>query len=164
MQPALYRRAAELCGSTPQIIPRSKRPGVFFAMIPPTRFLRVETEYFTAGAVFTKYGFWACTKAAPILHWMVGMTGSQAHLALLKMGARWSWLEKHSSDVLSAENGNQTEASGLLTIRPAVRPTYSLSGFEASRFALDKPSSASCTASLPAPPSHAHLIGQSVAR
>lgn len=52
------------------------------------RLLRVETEYFVAGAIF--HGP-KCVHAAPILNWMRVKTPAQIHTALLKMGARWSW-------------------------------------------------------------------------
>lgn len=58
-----------------------------------TRLLRVETEYFVAGAVFAKIGgIWSCTLAAPIIRWMVGKNAGTIKLALLRMNAKWQWM------------------------------------------------------------------------
>ena len=57
------------------------------------RLLRVETEYFVAGAVFERVAReWSCTRAAPIIDWMVGKYPGETKLALLRMDARWQWL------------------------------------------------------------------------
>ncbi len=57
------------------------------------RLLRVETDYFCAGAVWRKiFNVWSCYKVAPILHWMKRMNPDQAKIALLKMGAKFEWL------------------------------------------------------------------------
>lgn len=62
-------------------------------MTPPTKLLRVSTDYFVAGAIWSKiYGVWSCTDAAPILHWMRGLTTAAAKIALLKMGAAFEWI------------------------------------------------------------------------
>lgn len=62
-------------------------------MTTPTRLLRVQTSYFTAGAVWSKiYGVWSCTHAAPILHWMRGLSPGDAKLALLRMNATFDFL------------------------------------------------------------------------
>lgn len=59
----------------------------------PARLLRVSTPYFCAGSTWQQLGgIWSCTFTAPILHWMRGISASQAKLALLKMGADWQWL------------------------------------------------------------------------
>lgn len=58
-----------------------------------SRMLYVQTEYFTAGAQWQRiHGIWSCTQAAPIIHWMQGMTPGNAKIQLLKMGARWEWV------------------------------------------------------------------------
>jgi len=58
------------------------------------RLLRVETDYFVAGAVWQKINcYWTCTAAAPILRWMKGRSPQQAAAALLKMGANYQWLD-----------------------------------------------------------------------
>lgn len=60
---------------------------------PRERTLWVQTDYFTAGAIWQKlYGVWSCKKAAPILAWMYRKTPAEVHLALLKMGADFQWL------------------------------------------------------------------------
>ena len=57
------------------------------------KLLRVTTDYFCAGAVWEKIGgVWSCTRAAPIIRWLVGMNVDRAKLALLRMGAKWEWL------------------------------------------------------------------------
>lgn len=54
--------------------------------------LNVSTEFFTASAKWQKlYGVWSCVCAHPILHWMVGMNQNDAKLALLRMGASYSF-------------------------------------------------------------------------
>lgn len=64
-----------------------------------SKLLRVETEYFRAGAIWRKiYGIWSCTQAAPKLRWMVGQTISQSKVALLKMGASWQWISLSRHD------------------------------------------------------------------
>lgn len=57
------------------------------------KLLRVQTDWFCAGAVWQKiHGLWSCVHAAPILRWMVGKTPSEVKIALLKMGAEFEWL------------------------------------------------------------------------
>ena len=57
------------------------------------KLLRVESEYFVAGAVFEKiYGIWSCTRSAPIIRWMMGKQPAEIKVALLKMEAQWEWL------------------------------------------------------------------------
>lgn len=64
----------------------------------PEKLLRVETDYFVAGAVYQKiYGVWSCVLAAPILSWLKGKNTDQAKLDLLKMNASWSWINLPSS-------------------------------------------------------------------
>lgn len=59
----------------------------------PQRLLRVQTDYFCAGALWAKIGgIWSCVHTAPILHWMRGMTTAQAKIDLLKMQADFQWL------------------------------------------------------------------------
>ena len=59
----------------------------------PRKLLRVQTDYFTAGALWEKIGgLWSCTRAAPILHWMKGRSPSQSAAALEKMGAHYQFL------------------------------------------------------------------------
>src|SRR6185503_1284402 len=59
-----------------------------------TRLLKIQTEYFRAGAVWKKvYGIWSCTSAAPIVRWMKGKSKEQVHLELLKMGAVFQWVD-----------------------------------------------------------------------
>lgn len=63
-----------------------------------TRTLQVSTEYFTAGAVFRRvHGVWGCEEAAPVIRWMVGKGMGEIKVALLKMGAKWEWLERKVS-------------------------------------------------------------------
>lgn len=60
---------------------------------PAEQLLRVETDYFVAGAVWKKIaGAWSCTQAAPIIRWMKGRTPEQVKLALLNKGAYYQWL------------------------------------------------------------------------
>jgi hypothetical protein len=60
--------------------------------------LRVETDYFVAGAIFEKiYGVWSCVRAAPILRWMIGKSPKEIHTGLLKMGADYDWLSADGS-------------------------------------------------------------------
>lgn len=62
-------------------------------MIRPELLLRVETDYFVAGAVYQKIGgAWSCVHAAPILHWLKGMNPDHAKLALLRMNAQYEFL------------------------------------------------------------------------
>lgn len=88
--------------------------------------LRVDTGFYTAGALWRKvFGVWSCTKAAPILHWMVGQTPSEVHLELLKLGAEFEWIKdpadsRHCS-FLSAESASVTNEA-------TVRPTSASSG------------------------------------
>jgi hypothetical protein len=59
----------------------------------PSRLLRVETDYFVAGAVWEKIGgAWSCVHAAPILRWMKGKNSDEAKLALLRMGAKYDFI------------------------------------------------------------------------
>lgn len=53
------------------------------------RLLVVQTEFFRAGSLWIGR---RCVKAAPLLRWMVGTNADQVKIALLKMGASWSWL------------------------------------------------------------------------
>lgn len=58
-----------------------------------SKLLRVQTGYFTAGAVWKRiHGIWSCVETAPILKWMRGMDSGQAKLALLKMHATFEWV------------------------------------------------------------------------
>jgi hypothetical protein len=60
-----------------------------------SRLLRVESDYFVAGALFNGA---RCVRAAPILHWMVGKAPEYIKAALLKMEAAWTWLPgKHAA-------------------------------------------------------------------
>lgn len=88
---------------------------------PIYRLMRVTTEYFTAGVIWqTNSGIWSIARVAPILQWMAPMTIQQAHLALIKLDAKYEWIGP-ASTVLS-ELVSSKEATGLLSIRPAVRP------------------------------------------
>jgi hypothetical protein len=59
----------------------------------PRKLLRVETDYFVAGALWEKIGgCWSCTKAAPIIKWMRGRSAQQVAAALEKMGADYQFL------------------------------------------------------------------------
>jgi hypothetical protein len=60
----------------------------------PKKLLRVETEYYVAGAVFGKLrGQWVMVgPCAPILMWMHGLSAGEIHLELLRLGAKWGWL------------------------------------------------------------------------
>jgi len=58
----------------------------------PTLLLRVETDYFVAGAVYEKvFKEWRCVRTAPILKWLKELPLAQTKIALLKMDATWSW-------------------------------------------------------------------------
>jgi hypothetical protein len=58
------------------------------------RLLRVTTEYYCAGALWVKRsGVWACEKSAPILNWMRFKSASEVHLELLRLEAKFEWLE-----------------------------------------------------------------------
>lgn len=71
----------------------------------PVRLLQVSTDYFCAGAVWKKIsGIWSCIHAAPIMRWMVGMTGWQAKMALLKMDAKFQWIS--APNVTGAAHGD----------------------------------------------------------
>lgn len=60
---------------------------------PTRKLLRVQSEFFVAGAVWMKiYGVWSCIHASHVLRWMRGLTPMKAEAALLKMDARWQWL------------------------------------------------------------------------
>jgi len=54
--------------------------------------LRVETDYFVAGAIWEKIdGAWSCTHAAPIIYWMKSRSPQQTAAALEKMGAHYQF-------------------------------------------------------------------------
>lgn len=60
---------------------------------PLIKLLRVQTDYFVAGAVFRRLdNAWTCLRAAPILRWMTHRPVDQIAANLLKMGARCDWL------------------------------------------------------------------------
>lgn len=68
------------------------RPKVYLAN--EVKVLRVRNEFFCAGAVWVrKDGIWACKMAAPILHWMIGMSPLETKLELARKGCSWEWLE-----------------------------------------------------------------------
>lgn len=55
--------------------------------------LRVSAPHFVAGAIWEKRGHaWHCTRAAPILQWMGGMTAAQAGNYLAKKGWSFEWV------------------------------------------------------------------------
>lgn len=59
----------------------------------PTKYLHVQTDYFTAQSIWKKIGgVWSCVKADPVLKWMVGMSTDNAKLALIKMNATYNFL------------------------------------------------------------------------
>jgi len=75
----------------------------------PVRLLRVTTDYFCAGAVWEKIGpCWSCFRTAPILKWMRGMNPDQAKLALLKMGARYEFLDSNQPRVQDTARAGQS--------------------------------------------------------
>lgn len=56
------------------------------------RLLRVETNYFVAGAVFVKTGSeWRCVRSAPILKWMVGKPNVWIKANLKRLKYRYEW-------------------------------------------------------------------------
>lgn len=57
------------------------------------RLLRVTAPHFCAGAVFTHDGQWQCTKAAPILGWMVGKPPSETREYLKRKGWGFEWVK-----------------------------------------------------------------------
>lgn len=60
-----------------------------------TRLLWVQNKHFTAAAVFRRIsGAWSCQHAAPILRWMVGKGMGEIKVELLRLGAKWEWLER----------------------------------------------------------------------
>lgn len=70
---------------------RMNRPVTF---VPPTFWLlRVENEFFTAGAVWRKKdNTWLCVEAAPIIKWMLGRADiGNVKIELLKRGCKWNW-------------------------------------------------------------------------
>lgn len=70
-----------------------------------TKILVVSTEFFTAFTHWSnEFGSWRCTKADPKLDWMLKLSPDQAKLALLKMGAQFTWAD--SSDQ-GLESGRQ---------------------------------------------------------
>ena len=59
----------------------------------PVKLLRVQTDYFVAGAIWEKIGgFWSCTKAAPIIRWMKGQSPEQTARKLLRLSADYQWI------------------------------------------------------------------------
>lgn len=61
--------------------------------------LRVQNDFFTAGAVFRrKDGVWSVVKFAPILHWLKKTPFDQIKTQLLKRGCSWEWLRDLEPD------------------------------------------------------------------
>ena len=58
------------------------------------KLLRIETSYFVAGAIWEKKssGNWECTKAAPIIKWMVGKSPKQIAKYIRAKKWRWQWI------------------------------------------------------------------------
>lgn len=55
--------------------------------------LRVSNRYFVAGADWEKdLCGWVCVRAAPMLHWMVGMSPDAAKSELIRRGCTWEWI------------------------------------------------------------------------
>ncbi len=55
--------------------------------------LRVQNDYFTAGATFRrKDGVWSVTQCAPILNWLRKTAFPSIKTELLKRGCSWEWL------------------------------------------------------------------------
>ena len=64
-----------------------------------TRLLRVQNDYFTAGAIWLRTdGVWSCIDAAPIIAWMRRTPFDQIKNELLKRGCSWEWLRELDSD------------------------------------------------------------------
>lgn len=58
------------------------------------RLILCSNEFLTAGAVWQRrFGQWFCYKTAPILHWMKGLSPTQAKFEALKRGMSWTWLK-----------------------------------------------------------------------
>jgi hypothetical protein len=91
MGPAFSGRGSEL-GSSPTSLAAGVASGGLFYSRNQFLLLKVQAEYFRAGAIWQKLnGVWSCTRAASVLRWMRGMNQNQAGLCLLKMGARYEW-------------------------------------------------------------------------
>jgi len=82
--------------------------------------LRVRSDYFVAGALFEKlYGVWACVKAAPILHWMVGKSPLDIKFALLKMGASFQWIAPKARRTSASRQHPQAAANQVGGTNPS---------------------------------------------
>jgi hypothetical protein len=58
-----------------------------------TALLRVEAPHFVAGAEFTRTDFgWKCSRAAPILAWMVGKYGDELGRYITRKRWPYRWL------------------------------------------------------------------------
>lgn len=119
----------------------------------PRRLLRVETEYFTAGAVFEKiFGLWSCTQAAPIIRWMVGKDVMAIKVALLKMAARYEWVAPSPMPAAqTAQAGQSLPARGEVyheAQRPLAPATVDL--LSTAACASDRPETGATTGGTPA--------------
>ena len=62
-----------------------------------TKILRVMAPHFDAGAVYVREGPgqpWRCTRAAPIIRWLVGMSPADARERLARVRYQWEWVEQ----------------------------------------------------------------------
>jgi len=57
------------------------------------KLLRIESPYFVAGAEWTRTAEgWRCTRAAPIIGWMVGKDAKEVRRYLERKRWRWAWV------------------------------------------------------------------------
>lgn len=60
-----------------------------------TRLLHVTAPHFCAGAVYEREAGepWRCTRAAPIIEWLVGMSTEDARGRLKRVSYQWEWTD-----------------------------------------------------------------------
>jgi len=84
-----------------------------------TRLLRVQNEYFTAGAVWNKsFGLWSCIQSAPIIRWMRVKTPTEAKMELRRLGCSFEWVESLSESVCNtapSKHSAEPQAQGSET-------------------------------------------------
>lgn len=71
------------------------------------RLLRVSCEHFTAGAIWKRTdGIWSCTRTAPIISWMRGMSPADAKFELARRNLDFSFLPLTTDPVRSPQDAS----------------------------------------------------------
>lgn len=83
--------------------------------------LRVQNEYFTAGAEFHRRdGVWSCIQAAPIIAWLKHTPFCSIKTEFLKRGCSWEWLPV--TPLAASGTSVDKHESFTITSRTAARP------------------------------------------